>query len=101
MSNIPTNPNQEIAAHPTRSRCLFLARAAGASAVAVPALTLIASRKAHAGNAKKLTGLNAELIQEIMNDEASTSRSSRTSSTTPTTRCRSRSGRPPNLNMHG
>ena len=34
-------------------------------------LTLITARKsAHAGSPKKLTGLNAELINEIMNDEA-------------------------------
>ena len=37
--------------------------------MAVPTLALFASRKAHAGNQKKLTGLNAELMNEIMSDE--------------------------------
>jgi hypothetical protein len=54
---------------PTPSRRSFLARAAGASAVVVPTLTLITSRKARAAGRNRLTGLNAELISEIMNDE--------------------------------
>ena len=51
------------------SRRSFLTRAAGVSALAVPTLTLITSRKAQAAGAKKLTGLAAELINEIMSDE--------------------------------
>ncbi len=51
------------------SRRSFLTRAAGASALVVPTLTLITSRKAHAGGPNKLTGLSAELINEIMSDE--------------------------------
>ena len=54
---------------PVPSRRSFLTRAAGVSALAVPTLTLITSRKAQAANGKKLTGLNAELIQEIQSDE--------------------------------
>jgi hypothetical protein len=54
---------------PVPSRRSFLARAAGISAVAVPTLTLLTRREARAAGANKLTGLNAELINEIMNDE--------------------------------
>jgi hypothetical protein len=53
------------------SRRSFLTRAAGAAAVALPALTLLNSSKAKAGPPRKLTGLTATLLQEIMNDEAS------------------------------
>jgi hypothetical protein len=56
-------------AQPAPSRRSFLTRAAGVSAVAVPTLTLIASRKAHAQGSRKLTGLAAELIGEVMSDE--------------------------------
>jgi Ferritin-like domain len=51
------------------SRRSFLRRAAGASALAVPTLTLITSRESRAGHGKKLTGLNAELIMEVQGDE--------------------------------
>jgi hypothetical protein len=51
------------------SRRSFLSRAAGVSAVVVPALTLITARKAHAAGRNKLTGLAAELITEVMSDE--------------------------------
>jgi hypothetical protein len=51
------------------SRRSFLTRVAGVSAVAVPTLTLLTSRKARAAGSNKLTGLSAELINEIMNDE--------------------------------
>jgi hypothetical protein len=44
-------------------------RAAGVSALAVPTLTMITSRKARASSPVILTGLNAELIQEIQSDE--------------------------------
>jgi hypothetical protein len=54
---------------PAPSRRSFLTRAAGVSALAVPTLTLITSRKAHAQSRGKLTGLSAELIMEIMSDE--------------------------------
>jgi Ferritin-like domain len=70
MSNKSTDSNHDAADVAARSRRSFLTRAAGVSAVAVPTLALVASRKAHAGNQKKLTGLSAELMNEIMNDEA-------------------------------
>lgn len=70
MSINPTDHNHDAAGLEARSRRSFLARAAGVSAVAVPTLTLITSRKAHAGSPNRLTGLNAELIHEIRNDEA-------------------------------
>jgi hypothetical protein len=54
---------------PTPSRRSFLTRAAAASAVVVPTLTLITSKKARAAGRNRLTGLAAELINEIMNDE--------------------------------
>ena len=58
---------------PVRSRRLFLARAMGASALAVPALGLVSAPRVSAaspGGHKKATGLIATLLQEIMNDEA-------------------------------
>jgi hypothetical protein len=70
FNDMTTNDKRESAAEMPRSRRSFLTRAAGVSAVAVPALTLITSRKASAGTPRKLSGLNAELINEIMNDEA-------------------------------
>jgi Ferritin-like domain len=54
---------------PVPSRRSFLTGAAGVSALAVPTLTLITSRKARAATGRILTGLNAELIQEIQSDE--------------------------------
>jgi len=54
---------------PVPTRRSFLTRAAGVSALAIPTLTLITTRKAHAGSKHKLTGLAAELINEVMNDE--------------------------------
>jgi Ferritin-like domain len=63
------NNDQANAPRIPSSRRSFLTRAAGVSALAVPTLTLVASRKAHAAGAKKLTGLNAELINEIQSDE--------------------------------
>ena len=62
-----TSPSGD--AQPAPSRRSFLTRAAGISAVAGPTLTLITSRKAHAQGSKKLTGLAAELINEVMSDE--------------------------------
>jgi hypothetical protein len=54
-----------------RSRRTFLTRAAGASALALPALALATPKTAFAGGpAKRLTGLAAILIKEVMNDEA-------------------------------
>jgi hypothetical protein len=54
---------------PTPSRRSFLTRAAGVSALVVPSLTLMSSRKARAAGHNKLTGLAAELINEVMSDE--------------------------------
>jgi hypothetical protein len=59
--------DREKAAVPSRRS--FVTRAAGISAVAVPTLTLLTSRTAAASTPPKLTGLKAELINEIMNDE--------------------------------
>lgn len=54
-----------------RSRRSFLVRAAGASALALPVLGSATPRSwAAPKNHKKVTGLSAELLQEIMNDEA-------------------------------
>jgi len=69
MCDVPANDTVENAPEPARSRRSFLTRAAGVSALAVPTLTLITSRKARAGDGNLLIGLNAELIQEIQSDE--------------------------------
>jgi hypothetical protein len=79
MSDVPANDTRENTPEHVPSRRSFLTRAAGASAVALPALTLLSSTKAQAkakakpkpGQPTKLTGLTATLLQEIMNDEAS------------------------------
>jgi hypothetical protein len=55
-------------AAPTRRS--FLSRAAGLSTLAVPVVTLMTSGKARAQGSGRLTGLNAELINEILADEA-------------------------------
>jgi hypothetical protein len=57
---------------PTGSRRSFLARAMGASALTVSALGLVSAPKAGAAPAKtkKVTGLTATLLDEIMKDEA-------------------------------
>src|SRR5262249_22158777 len=57
----------EVPAAPSRRS--FLTRAAAASALAVPTFTVIASRQAQAARPRKLVGLAAELIDEIMSDE--------------------------------
>ncbi len=62
-----TSPSES--AQPAPSRRSFLTRAAGVSALAVPTLTLITSRKARAQGHGKLTGLAAQLINEVMSDE--------------------------------
>jgi hypothetical protein len=62
----PAGPRGEA---PAPSRRSFLTRAAGASAVIVPTLTLLTSRKARAAMPHRLTGLAAELINEVMEDE--------------------------------
>jgi len=69
MSDMRNEAARENGSDPARSRRSFLTKAAGVSALAVPTLTLITTRKAHASSAKKLTGLAAELINEIMSDE--------------------------------
>jgi hypothetical protein len=70
MRDVPSNDTRDDAPEPVRSRRSFLAGAAGASALAAPALGLAMGSKARAGGPKKLTGLTATLLQEIMNDEA-------------------------------
>ena len=70
MNEVPTNATRENAHEVAPSRRLFLTRAAGVSALAVPTLTVITSRNAHALGSPKLTGLKAELINEILNDES-------------------------------
>jgi hypothetical protein len=72
MRDVTTNKTLDGASGLARSRRTFLARALGASALAVPALSLVSASRASAGskNNKKASGLSAELLQEIMNDEA-------------------------------
>jgi hypothetical protein len=70
MSDVPANDTRENAPEPARSRRTFLTRAAGASALALPALSLAMTSKARAAGSRRLTGLTATLLQEIMNDEA-------------------------------
>src|SRR3954470_7903522 len=70
MDNMRTNDTRETSPEAAPSRRHFLTRAAGVSALAVPTLTLITSGKARASGPHRLTGLNAELINEIMNDES-------------------------------
>src|SRR3954469_13409387 len=75
MSDVPANDTRENAPGPMPSRRSFLTRAAGASAVAVPAWTLLNSSQAKAGQPKsskgkaapptKLTGLTATLLHEM------------------------------------
>src|SRR5262245_35373638 len=70
MQDVAVNSTPGGARGPS-SRRSFLARAVGASALAVPALGLLSAPRAAAGpHPKKLTGLTATLLQEIMNDEA-------------------------------
>src|SRR5262245_57993916 len=57
-------------AHAAPTRRSFLTRMAGVSALAVPTLTLTTPRKARAQGSDRLTGFNAVLINEILNDEA-------------------------------
>ena len=73
MFDVATNNTPGGAPKPIPSRRSFLARALGASALAVPALGLVSAPRAGAAppSNKKLTGLTADLLQEIMNDEAS------------------------------
>jgi hypothetical protein len=54
----------------TASRRRFLRRSMTTAAVAVPGVMAAASSQCHAGTPKKLTGLAATLITEIMADEA-------------------------------
>jgi rubrerythrin len=66
---LSANDSSDRASGPARSRRCFLTRALGASALTLPALSL-ASPRAEAGSNKRLMGRSAELLQEIMNDEA-------------------------------
>ena len=52
-----------------RSRRSFLGRATAAAALAVPTFAVITSRKSLAAGGHRLTGIAAELIQEVKNDE--------------------------------
>jgi hypothetical protein len=70
MTDMPANDTRENAPEPENSRRSFLTRAAGTCALALPALGLAMTSKARAATPKKLTGLTAALLQEIMNDEA-------------------------------
>jgi hypothetical protein len=70
MSDVPANDIKTNAPETARSRRSFLTQAAGVSALAVPTFGLAMSSNARAGGPKKLTGLTATLLQEIMNDEA-------------------------------
>jgi hypothetical protein len=70
MSDVPATDTRENAPEPGRSRRSFLTRAAGASALALPALSLAMTSKARAASTHKVTGLSATLLQEIMDDEA-------------------------------
>jgi len=72
MSDVAANNTPGVPG-PARSRRSFLVRALGGSALAVPALGLLSAPRAGATPPKKpnkLTGHNAVLIEEIMNDEA-------------------------------
>jgi hypothetical protein len=69
MRDTAQNHQVESASKTVPTRRSFLTRAAGVSAVAVPALGLAITAKARAGQPKKLTGLAATLIQEVMDDE--------------------------------
>jgi hypothetical protein len=64
-----SGPTESQSDQPVPSRRSFLTRAAGVSALVVPTLTLITSRKARAAGQNKLTGLAAELINEVQSDE--------------------------------
>jgi hypothetical protein len=70
MSDVTANDIHHDAPEPARSRRSFLTRAAGTTALALPALTLATASKAGAAASKKVTGLTATLLQEIMDDEA-------------------------------
>jgi len=69
-SQSTANDTTRVAPGPARSRRSFLARALGASALAVPALGLVSTPRAAVGAPKKVGGPTATLLQEIMNDEA-------------------------------
>ncbi len=68
MSDLSANDPRDDAPEAGRSRRSFLTRAAGATALALPALAL-ATSKAKAAT-RKVTGPTATLLQEIMDDEA-------------------------------
>jgi hypothetical protein len=72
MSDVPANDIRDNAPESMPSRRFFLTKAAGSSALALPAITLLTSRKAKAASRRRtiLTGLAATLINEIRNDEA-------------------------------
>lgn len=80
MTDVSTNPNHDEAAQPAPSRRRFLTKAGVTSALALPAITLLTSRKARAGKGPSrkpnptpapmvLTGQAAILINEVLSDE--------------------------------
>jgi hypothetical protein len=69
MSEYVSNDEQNQGDEIIPSRRSFLRRSAAGTALAVPGLMLANSSRACAA-AKKVTGLTATLLQEIMNDEA-------------------------------
>src|SRR5262249_53112036 len=99
MHDVTANDTPGGAPEPTRSRRSFLARAMGASALAVPALGLVSAPRAQAAPGKKVTGLTADLLQEIMNDEAAHVRIIRNLLDDPDNPLPVPIRRPPNLDM--
>ncbi len=65
----PSNAAEPRGEQAAPSRRSFLTRAAAASALVVPTFAAITARKAAAAGGRKLTGLAAELINEVMSDE--------------------------------
>jgi hypothetical protein len=70
MSSVFANNSHDSALGAAPSRRSFLTQAARASALAAAAASLGMPLKARAESPKKVTGLTATLLQEIMNDEA-------------------------------
>jgi hypothetical protein len=71
MNDASANGILGSTSEPMPSRRSFFTRAVGASAIALPAITLLTSRRARAATKapKKLTGFAATLAQEIKSDE--------------------------------
>lgn len=69
MTDMNASNNRDDAPEPRRSRRSFMTRAAGVSAIALPALGFAMSSKARANFGGKVGGLEATLLQEIKADE--------------------------------